>query len=614
MNRAWKTAYWVVPPLLCLGLYWHGFTAWFRGDDFAWLGLWGRVHSFHDLLLSLFAPRAQGTLRPLSERAFFMVGMGLFGLNAVPFRVVIFATQFANVVLVASIGARLTGRRAAGFVAAVLWTINSGLAETLGWVCVYNEVLCGLCLLLAFHFLLRQIETGRKSYGIYQWLVFLVGFGVLELIVVYPVLAAGYTLLCARQHFRRTLPLFIPSVVYAVLHSAVAPLPQTGYYAMHFDTSILATLVKLWSWSVAAVYLQSPMQLPEWVMPAGAAVISAGLLAFAGWQARRARWVACFFLLWYSAIIAPVLPLRDHTVEYYIYLPTIGLCWLGGWALVTAWRAGSASRWGAAAVAALYAFLTVPAGWAASEWSQALTIRARNLMEGVAGAHQLHPDQAILLYGVDSDLFANAIAHRLFRLIGIEDVYLTPGSERLIQGDPRVGEFVLAGDAATRALAAKKVVVYDIRGPRLRNMTSVYSALPREGSLPLQVDVSNPLDAYLLGPEWYANEGGHRWMPKRATLRMGVPVLAGRRLYLEGQCSDEQLREGPLTVTVTVNGSTLPPASLARGQTSFELAFALPGSVVAQGEMKVEVEVERTFRPAGDGRDLGLAFGLFEVR
>ncbi len=114
-SRLATAAFWLVPPLLCLALYWRGFTAWFRADDFAWLGTGLYIQNFHDFLVAIFAPMAQGTIRPLSERAFFMAGFSLFGLDALPFKIVIFATQFANLALVASIGARLSGLRCGGF-------------------------------------------------------------------------------------------------------------------------------------------------------------------------------------------------------------------------------------------------------------------------------------------------------------------------------------------------------------------------------------------------------------------------------------------------------------------------------------------------------------------
>jgi len=64
--RLASAAFWLAPSLLCLALYWRGFTAWFRADDFAWLGTGIYIQNFHDFLLAIFAPQAQGTIRPLS--------------------------------------------------------------------------------------------------------------------------------------------------------------------------------------------------------------------------------------------------------------------------------------------------------------------------------------------------------------------------------------------------------------------------------------------------------------------------------------------------------------------------------------------------------------------
>jgi hypothetical protein len=58
----------------------------------------------------------------------------------------------------------------------------------------------------------------------------------------------------------------------------------------------------------------------------------------------------------------------------------------------------------------------------------------------------------------------------------------------------------------------------------------------------------------------------------------------------------------------------LAPAAIRPGDNAFELSFTLPDSVVGKPEMRVTVEVGRTFRPASDPRELGLVFGAFEVR
>jgi hypothetical protein len=618
-----SAAFWLAPSLLCLALYWRGFTAWFRADDFAWLGTGLYVQNFHDFLLAIFAPQAQGTIRPLSERAFFMLGFSLFGLDALPFKMVVFATQFANLALVSSIGARLTGLRWAGFFAAVFWVLNSSGIEPLGWCCVYNQVLCGFFLLLAFHFLLRYVETGERRYNLFQWAAFLAGFGALELNVVYPAIAAMYTLLCLPKgtrstYFRGTLPMFAVSIAYAVAHNAAAPAWKTGGYAMHFTGAMFRTLGKYWTWSVGPTFLFTPYDLPKWLLPAGIAAVSAGLLGFLAWKLRSGAGAALFCLAWYLAVLAPVLPLRDHQTEYYVFLPLIGLCWLGGWAAVSGWRAGTRGRAAVVTLAAIYALMAVPTLLATAEWNHAITMRVRTLVEGVAGIHERNPAKSILLEGVDTDLFWNGVLDRPFRLFGLDHIYLAPGSEKRIASHPdlgNIGDYVLPADVVSQALKREELVVYDVRGPRLRNITAVYAALPHEsGGLPLRVDAASPLTSYLLGAEWYGSDGDHRWMPRRAGLRIAAPSAPGQKLYLRGSCPDEQLRMGPLPVTVTVDGVTLPATVIRPGENAFELAFALPDSVVGKAEMRVTVEVGRVIRPASDPRDLGLVFGVFEVR
>ena len=621
--RLASAAFWLAPSLLCLALYWRGFTAWFRADDFAWLGTGLYIQNFHDFLLAIFAPQAQGTIRPLSERAFFMLGFSLFGLDALPFKMVVFATQFANLALVTSIGARLTGLRWAGFFAAVFWVLNSSGIEPLGWCCVYNQVLCGFFLLLAFHFLLRYVETGERRYNLFQWAAFLVGFGALELNVVYPVIPAVYTLLCVpkgtrARYFRSTLPMFAVSILYAMAHNAAAPAWKTGGYAMHFTGTMFRTLGKYWTWCVGPTFLFTPYDLPKWLLPAGIAAVSAGLLGFLAWKLRSGARASLFCLAWYLAVLAPVLPLRDHQTEYYVFLPLIGLCWLGGWAAVSGWRAGTRGRTAVAALAAVYALMAVPTLFATSQWNHAITMRVRTLVEGVAGIHERNPAKAILLEGVDTDLFWNGVLDRPFRLFGLDHIYLAPGSEKRIASHPdlgNIGDYILPADVVSQALKREELVVYDVRGPRLRNITAVYAALPREsGGLPLRVDAASPLTSYLLGAEWYGSDGDHRWMPRRAGLRIAAPSAPGEKLYLRGSCPDEQLRLGPLPVTVTVDGVTLPATVIKPGENAFELAFALPDSVVGKAEMRVTVEVGRVIRPASDPRDLGLVFGVFEVR
>jgi len=124
-------------------------------------------------------------------------------------------------------------------------------------------------------------------------------------------------------------------------------------------------------------------------------------------------------------------------------------CWLGGWAFAEVWSgiidsAGIA----ATAVALLYAFLVVPRAVAGAEWNYGITIGAR-LVEGVASAHELHPDKNDLLDGVDTVLFWNAFLDHPFKCWH-RDVYLAPGSEQHNRGQSERGRRYRIRTAARR--------------------------------------------------------------------------------------------------------------------------------------------------------------------
>ncbi|MEI9975446.1 MAG: hypothetical protein WDO73_27295 [Ignavibacteriota bacterium] len=158
----------------------------FNPTIFVWLGVNLDGHGLHDLLRALFAPGSAGHIRPWSERLIFILNYNLFGLNPLPFRLLVFAIQFANLALVVWIGTRLTGHRAAGSIAALAWALNAVTVDPLAWAAANNQVQVAFFLLLAFYFLLRYIDSGEARFYLYQWIAFLLGFGALEINIVYP--------------------------------------------------------------------------------------------------------------------------------------------------------------------------------------------------------------------------------------------------------------------------------------------------------------------------------------------------------------------------------------------------------------------------------------------
>jgi hypothetical protein len=622
MRRAAQVGYWTVPSLLCLAIYWFGLRAWFQQDDFAWLRLDNQLRETGDLWSLLFTPQAQGTIRPLSERAFFLVFYRLFGLDALPFRMAVFLTQFANLVLLSSIAWRLTRSRAAGFLAPVFWIANSTLATVMSWTSAYNQVLCAFFLLASFWSLLLYVETEKRRYLVLQWVMFLLGFGALEINVVYPAIAAAFAFLAARKHFRSTMWLFLPSFVYALVHFHYAPAPLSGPYQMHWDANMLQSLWTYWAWALGPVRLGvAGISLRHWLLAFGTLVLTAGILGFVLVQLRKKNRVPAFLLLWFLFLLAPVLPLRDHPSDYYLLMPTIGLAVLAAWGMVEAWKARWYAKTAAVLMAAVYLASSVPVARAVTRWNYQRSRASRNLVQGLIRAHELHPNQSILLTGVSSDLFWSTLADKAHWVAGVPDVYLTPGSEETIQAHPELGavsDYVLPSAIAVRVLDEDRAVVYSAGEDRLRNVTSLFQTTARarwgETGLPSRVDAGNRLFSAQLGPTWYPIEGTFRWMPKRATVVLHGPAVPGVRLFLSGYFYAGQVRTAPLKVTVGVDGAAVGQATLTKPDAAFELNFPLPPQAVGKAKIEVAIEVDRTFVIPTEGRELGLIFGSIAVR
>jgi len=618
MTLAWRKISWAIPPLFCLAFYWYGLKCWFRQDDFAWLQLTAQVHSWRDFLHAMFTPLAQGTIRPWSERAFFMGLYSLFGLDALPFRIVVFATQIANLTLIRAIAMKLTGSPMAGFCGAILWISNSALMTVMTWSSAYNQAMCGFFLLLAFYFLLRYTETGDKRFNVAQWVVFVLGFGALELNVMYPALAAAYTFLCARPFFRRTLPLFVPSLLFTIIHRAVRPAVDAPAYVMRFDFTMLNTFWKYLVWA-RGVDHHPGRQLPTAVWSVGTASILVGLAAFTIVQVRQGKNLALFFWAWFVILLIPVLPLRYHLTEYYTALPSIGLAMLAGWAIASAWASKTLYKIAAAALLLVY-LSPAPTLYAEIRSRFEFSRKIEAMLMGVVRARELHPDQTILLTDLTDAMFWNGIIDNPFRLLGLSDVFIAPDMETKLVRHPELGnisEFILPAAATLDGLNKGKVVVYSVAGDRLKNITAVYQALSplnlRSGT-PRRVDVSNDLLKHLLGDTWYQSDGTHRWMPKRATVRLGGPNKASERLYITGYCPVQQFEKGALPLSAQLDGKPLGAVSIQPGTERFDFNFALPPGLVGKDAVEVAVEVGRTFATAGDDRQLGVAFGVFEIR
>ena len=140
-----------------------------------------------------------------------------------------------------------------------------------------------------------------------------------------------------------------------------------------------------------------------------------------GWQS--------FFCGWFLFLVAPVFPLPNHVTDYYASLAELGLAWLAGWAMVIAWRAGWLTRGFAVALAAASLVGSIREDDAYTRWYYRRSIRMETLFFGLQDALRAHPGSALILHGVDNDLFQTGFQDEPFRLLGFPKVYFAPGGE-----------------------------------------------------------------------------------------------------------------------------------------------------------------------------------------
>ena len=598
-----KTAIRAAPLLLLLLLYWPGLNTWFFQDDLGWLNLRHDVQAIGDLPAALFAPKAHGNMRLLGENLYWLLIASVFGVDALPFHICSFVTQMASLLLLGSVVHRMTGCYLAAAGAQILWIANCGLAPSMGWSSIYNQILSGFFFLLPLYFLVRYAESRQRHFWIAHWIAFVLGLGALETNVMYPAVAAAYAWLFARPLFSRVLLLFLVSAAWTAVHFWFAP-PATGsVYTPQFDGRLFGSFWTYWTWVLGPVRLAAIRPMPAALTAFLTGLLTLGAVTLILYGLRVRRYIALFGFGWLAIALVPYLPLPEHKSDYYLAVPSIGVALLGAAAIELARHSGIAFRAMAGVGIALYLGMSVPAARAITNWQYERGERVRALVLGVERIHRLGPEKIILLDGIDTDLFWSAIADLPFRALEIPRVYLAPGSERTIQAAPDLlSKYTLPQALARSALQAGSAVVYRLDGGVLRNATDSYrttAASAWNETTPRFLNIGDPVFSSLLGQGWNEPVRGRRLMSGTATLYIGGPRRLGEFLYVG------VFRTGEFTLRASVNGRELRLEPARKDNDLTELRATLPAEAAQWERMEVSLSTEAA---------PGLLFGYSEVR
>ena len=417
-----------VPVVLLVVLYGPALRSAYRLDDLAWLSLRNTIENGHSLLWALFSPQAQGSIRPLGECVWFLLASSLFGLNPFPLHMLALVTQIANVFLLVIAGRRLLGSPVAAAIAATVWVLNDSLVEPMVWASAFNEVLYTFWFLLAFQAFMRWIDSGKFTWLAVHLAAIVLGFGTLELMVVFPLIAAVYVALFAPRHWKAVLPSASVTAAFVAAHLFFVRLPQSGPYRMTFGWSMVKNLAHYSTKVLGPEEYRGIHQSTAGLAMAGTVLLSAAVLVWVIAGVRRKQPTGLFCLLWFVLGLAPILPLNEHFTPYYTFVPLIGLAWLAGDALVRV-----RSRMGrsvAVACAVLYAFCQTPSTLFVRDWNRARSFDVERREARLAGAvreiRRIRPQGAVFLDGLDTEQFWWGLCYGELIHRGYTDLHILP--------------------------------------------------------------------------------------------------------------------------------------------------------------------------------------------
>jgi hypothetical protein len=311
--------------------------------------------------------------------------------------------------------------------------------------------------LLSFWLFLRFAETGRAAFYAAQWLTFLLGFGALESIVLYPALIIAWCVLFQRDRLRWAVPMLAGSLVLSWLQVSGPSGGRTDAYALILAPSALAETLFYYGRSAFGAGQSA------WL----AAVIGLPLAGLALCDATKGRLCAVFGWIWFVLGLAPFLPLAHHLSDYYLFFPSAGLALAAAEVTVNQGKRHWAGRAAAAVAVVLWIGVTIPPARRETASNYSESIRARDLVSDLASARVQHPNKIVLLTGIDEAFFNASIGQEMLRVAGLFNVYLAPG-------DFNAEGFSLPADETRRGLRREMIVVYDASASPLRDITLDY--------------------------------------------------------------------------------------------------------------------------------------------
>lgn len=306
--------------------------------------------------------------RPLMHSSFYVI-YRLWGAHPAPYHVLSMLLHALTSLLVFALVARASGDRRVALVAGLLFAAHPIHTEDVCWISSYPDLQATLFVLLAWWLYLLSSEAPVQPRW-RPWIIpalgvsFFLGLLAKEIAVALPVMVLAHELLVSRVGPWRALrerrweylSLAVAGIAYLGLryHALQGLRPYVPSKTLALVPRLLTSLglfYRYWAktlWPAELnVFHDVPVSRSFWEGAVLAGMGSGVLFLWVGYRLWRARRPEVLALALFLVALAPVfvLPYADVGImllaERYLYLPSVGFCWLAGWLLVCA-----GERWG----------------------------------------------------------------------------------------------------------------------------------------------------------------------------------------------------------------------------------------------------------------------------
>jgi protein O-mannosyl-transferase len=301
--------------------------------------------------------------RPLMTLSYLLLWKA-FGPIPMGFHLFSLTLHAAVVVVMFFVAIRIFHDRWLAWFGALLFALHPIHTEAVDWIAAVPDLEATLFLLLAMWALSSDARKSWKS-KLGTLLFFALALLAKEPSLMFLPLAILFSHLASNDRNATSLkqkvssyaPICVLGVAYLALRillfGKVAPVlqhPQVSWsQAIYSGFALVLTYARLLLWptrlSAFHVFHASTSLLDLHVL-GGIGVI---LLCLTAIYALRKAPAAAFALLWICVTLAPVLNARwmaaNVLTERYLYLPSVGFCWLLSWCLLHMWRLEAADNW-----------------------------------------------------------------------------------------------------------------------------------------------------------------------------------------------------------------------------------------------------------------------------